>query len=170
MRACLSKWSFAIIDAIGDGTLEPRRPDAWPKIQSDSTITAEWLLPWEELARWAHEIHGVSIGELPELEEAPGTTRGAPEADTTEANTSEAETRTNDGVWPYTHDTKLLAAVRWVIETYWEGKDESMWPTREFIYEKIRAIYPGGNEFSDNELKAIDLVSRHDMRRNRAIK
>lgn len=74
------------------------------------------------------------------------------------------------GSWPYTHDTKLLGAIRWVIETYWEGKSESQWPTKELVKEKLRQVYPDGDDLTDRELEAIDLVTRHDKRRNRAMK
>lgn len=170
LMTCLRQWTTTIIDAIGVGTLEPRRPGAWPKTQFESAITAEWLLPWEDLRRWAAEAHGVDIGEVRGPDQAPDSTRGAPASDIPEEPTSEAVTSPNASGWPYTHDTKLLAAVRWVIETYWEDKDESMWPTKEFVHEKLRSLYPNGQEFSDREIRAIDQVTRHDARRNRAPK
>ena len=170
LMTCLSQWTTAIIDAIGVGTLEPRCPDAWPKTQFESAITAEWLLPWEDLRRWAAEAHGVDIGEVPGPDQAPDSTRGAPASDIPEDLISGAETSPNASGWPYAHDTKLLAAIRWVIETYWEGKSESEWPTKELVKEKLKMLYPNGEGLTERELDAIDLVTRHDNRRNRAMK
>ena len=63
----------------------------------------------------------------------------------------------------FTHDTKLLKACRWVIKTYWEGRAEVDWPTKDFILEKLEGIYPV--RLSKGEMEAIDLVTRHDAKR-----
>ncbi len=62
--------------------------------------------------------------------------------------------------WPYQHDTKLLAAARWVIET-WQG--DPQWPTSKLVIEKLRDF----KELGANEAKHVDSVTRPDHIRNR---
>lgn len=62
--------------------------------------------------------------------------------------------------WPYTHDTKLLKAARWVIETY-SGQPD--WPTRELVIEKLQEHHG----LSRNEARAVDTVTRPDSIRGR---
>ena len=63
--------------------------------------------------------------------------------------------------WTYTHDTRLLSHIRWVIETYWEGKEYSKAPTKQLVIEKLR-----DRGLSKSEAEAVDLVTRHDSRRS----
>jgi hypothetical protein len=64
--------------------------------------------------------------------------------------------------WPYSHDTRLLAAIRWVIENCWEGKDPKGAPTKETVVDKL--VKPKG--LSKREALAVDQVTRHDTLRS----
>jgi len=64
--------------------------------------------------------------------------------------------------WGYLHDTKLLEIVRWVVEEYWEGKDLKEAPSKDAIVAELKEKY----ELTQNEATAVDLVTRHDDRRN----
>lgn len=66
--------------------------------------------------------------------------------------------------WPYPHDTRLLKAVRWVIETY-SGQPE--WPTRELVVDKLQDSDVLGFKLGANEAKAVDTVTRPDAIRGR---
>jgi hypothetical protein len=59
------------------------------------------------------------------------------------------------------HDTNLLNIVRWVIATYWEGKDPAKGPPKELVVEKLKDLH----SLTQNEAEAVDLVTRPDSRR-----
>lgn len=64
---------------------------------------------------------------------------------------------------PQPYRTRLLDAAQWVIETYWSGKAPEEGPTKELVIEKLQEL----QNLSRNEAEAVDLVTRHDSRRNR---
>lgn len=64
--------------------------------------------------------------------------------------------------WGYLHDTKLLEIARWVLEQYWEGKDVNKAPSKDAIVAELVDKYG----LTKNEAGAVDLVTRHDDRRN----
>jgi hypothetical protein len=94
----------------------------------------------EDLRRWAEDnkLEDVAIFLFPERRQKP-----APDK------------------WGFQHDTRLLGVAREVVKDYWEGKPPEKALKKEALVDEICGRF----DLTKNEAQAIDLVTRHDRRR-----
>jgi hypothetical protein len=112
--------------------------------------------------------HGVK----PVKQDEPDTQPIAPQSeDVASSTTAEPTTGTSecDGL---TYDTGLLQVARWVIATWWEGKDPKKGPIKPDMIEKLQMLEDlSSGKFRDltkGEAEAVDLVTRPDSVRHAA--